>query len=240
MSKLKDLTGMRFGRLTVIGRGDDYIYPNGKHRVKWKCKCDCGNVIEITANNLGRHANSCGCLNKENTKKALIKENEYDLSGLYGVGYTCNTNKEFKFDLEDYELVRQYYWRENQNGYCVNKRWKSKTTFLHRLIMNCPDDMYVDHINGDRLDNRKQNLRIVTMSQNNMNQKQRENTSSGVTGVTWKNREQKWIAKIHIDGKEIYLGSYTNKEDAIKARREAENKYFGEYSYNNSQKRKGE
>ena len=73
-----------------------------------------------------------------------------------------------------------------------------------------------------------------------MNQKQRENTSSGVTGVTWKNREQKWIARINIDGKEIYLGSYTNKEDAIKARREAEDKYFGEYSYNNSQKRKGE
>ena len=73
-----------------------------------------------------------------------------------------------------------------------------------------------------------------------MNHKQRENTSSGVTGVTWKNRKQKWIANIHIDGKEIYLGSYTNKEDAIKARREAEDKYFGEYSYNNSQKIKGE
>ena len=94
---------------------DDLFFGKTK-----EIECACGNIIEVTANNLGRHVNSCGCLNKENVKKTLIKENEYDLSGLYGIGYTSNTNKEFKFDLEDYELVRQYYWRENQNGYCTN------------------------------------------------------------------------------------------------------------------------
>ena len=75
-SKLKDLTGQRFGRLTVLERGEDYISPNSKNKkVKWRCKCDCGNIIEVEATSLKSGATqSCGCLHNELNSK-LFTEN---------------------------------------------------------------------------------------------------------------------------------------------------------------------
>lgn len=235
MSAFKDLTGKKFGRLTVIERGDDYISPNGKHRVQWICLCDCGNITTVIANNLGRKTTSCGCAWRETIRRLLKKKNKYDLTGEYGKGYASNTGNEFIFDLEDYEKIKDICWLENGNGYLVNKKWKRKTTFIHRLIMDCPDDKYVDHINGNPLDNRKCNLRIVTMSQNNMNHKPRKNTISGVTGVTPYKDTGKWDVFIFVNGEEIYLGRYNTIEEAKEARLKGEEKYFGEYSYKNSQ-----
>lgn len=234
MSKLKDLTGKRFGKLVVIKRADDYVYPNGKRRVQWLCKCDCGNNIIIVVNNLGRNSQSCGCARKDTIRKKLEKHNKYDLSGEYGKGWATNTGHEFIFDLEDYDLIKQYSWGESGNGYLRNQKWNQNVLFLHRLIMDCPENMYVDHKNGNTYDNRKSNLRIVTIQQNNMNQKIRDSTKSGVKGVGFDKRINKWRARIYINGKEIFLGYYENKEDAIMARVVAEEKYFGEYSYNNS------
>ena len=69
-----------------------------------------------------------------------------------------------------------------------------------------------------------------------MNRKLAKNNTSGTTGVTWSKRDKCWIANIKIKNKTFYCGYFKNKEDAIKARKEAEEKYFGEYSYDNSQK----
>lgn len=63
---LKDITGMRYGRLLVLGRGEDYIQPSGRHRTRWLCQCDCGRVLYILGDNLrGGKSNSCGCLRNE-------------------------------------------------------------------------------------------------------------------------------------------------------------------------------
>ena len=129
-------------------------------------------------------------------------------------------------DLDDIEKVKNYKW--TFDGRYVRKSGKER---LHRFIMNCPKDMVVDHINMNPLDNRKCNLRICTMQQNNFNKKEQTNNTSGRVGVTWDKQTNKWLAQIQVDGKNIKLGRFKNKEEAIRAREEAELKYFGEYKY---------
>lgn len=129
-------------------------------------------------------------------------------------------------DLEDINKVKQYKWSLKDNGYVL---CKSKKIRLHRLIMDCPDNMVVDHINHNPLDNRKDNLRICTQHQNSMNRCKLSNNSSGVTGVYWNKRSNKWASTITHNDRRIFLGSFNTKEEAIRARKNAEIEYFGEY-----------
>lgn len=77
MSRLNDLTGKRFGRLTVEGRGKDYIKPSGKHEVTFICKCDCGSIKEIRSSNLKNGTTkSCGCLMTELVSKRFLKHGQ--------------------------------------------------------------------------------------------------------------------------------------------------------------------
>ena len=81
--KLCDLTGKRFGNLTVLSRADDYITPKGCHKTQWLCKCVCGKRIITLATHLkSGHTSSCGCSHAK-----YIKFNRYDLSGEYGIGF---------------------------------------------------------------------------------------------------------------------------------------------------------
>lgn len=130
-------------------------------------------------------------------------------------------------DLDDVDKVREYKWSMNDNGYI----WNGKI-YLHRFIMNPPDGMVIDHINHDRLDNRKENIRICTIRQNNMNKSFMSNNTSGVIGVNWNKRAKKWKSRINVNGNEIHLGYFDTKEDAIQARINAEIEYFGEYRNN--------
>jgi hypothetical protein len=158
--------------------------------------------------------------------------NRYDFYENYVVGYTTR-NLPFYIDLEDYDKIKDILWHTNIDGYIVS----SHGVCLHRIVMNCPKGLYVDHIGGDDTtnDNRKSNLRITTNSQNLMNRGLQKNNTSGVTGVSWNKLGNKWEAYIKINKKIIHLGRYAEKEDAINARKKAERKYFGEYSYEYSQ-----
>ena len=103
--------------------------------------------------------------------------------------------------------------------------------------MDCPDEMFVDHINPHkRNDNRKQNLRICTLQENAMHRKRAKNNVSGVTGVYWHSCTGKWAAVIYFQGKRIELGRYKDFEKAKQKRLEAEEKYYGKYSYNKIKK----
>lgn len=135
-----------------------------------------------------------------------------------------------KIDLDDVETVQNLKWTIDGNGYVSYNRKKEKTILMHRFIMNCSDDMVVDHINHNILDNRKENLRIVTKSQNNMNRDLGINNKSGYKGINWNKDAQKWMVRIRANNKVIYLGLYEKLEDAIKVRKEAEEKYFKEYN----------
>lgn len=227
----EDLTGKRFGYLTVLEQVEDYTTLSGRHRDKWLCKCDCGNIIEVRGMNLKNgHTKSCGCYRTERIRQVKKKYNTYDLSGEYGVGYTSN-GKEFYFDLKDYDKIKDYCWYID-NGNYVNTWIKNKgRTRMHRLIMNFPKDKVVDHINHNKYDNRKSNLRICTQQQNSANKRLLDRNASGIVGISWNSKSNKWEAYIRINYKKIHLGLYQNIEDAIQVRKEAEEKYFGKYAY---------
>lgn len=239
MPKFIDITGKRYGRLTVICRAKDHIQPNGSHVVMWKCLCDCGEDITTSGISLRRgKTKSCGCLHKDCAKKQgrnNKKYNKYDLSGEYGIGWTANTNQPFYFDLEDYDKIKNYCWYENDDGYIkTNETGSRKTIAMHRMVLDIDNDYQVDHIRHNVNDNRKSQLRVVTGTQNNMNRRKQSNNTSSITGVYWDKAKQRWCAEIMINRKNIYIGVYKNFNDAVIARKKAEEKYFGEYSYDNS------
>ena len=97
-----------------------------------------------------------------------------------------------------------------------------------------PSSEQVDHIQHAKYDNRKIKLRVATNSENARNQGIQVNNTSGVTGVSWNKNRNAWQSYIGVDGKILYLGIHSDKEDAIKVRANAENKHFGEWSYINS------
>ena len=233
----EDLSGKRYGKLTVIKQSEDGIIA-GKHVSKWLCKCDCGNYKNILGHSLKNgKTTSCGFKRKEVRQKQTSQNNTYDISNFdYGVLYI--KDRIVKFYIEDYELIKNYSWLicKSQKGYFfVRGSNQGHVVILSRLIMNCYDkELQVDHINHDSFDNRKSNLRIVTVSQNNMNKDIRADNTSGYTGVALSKTPGKYIANIKINQKRIHLGTFSCIEDAIEARLNAEKKYFKEYSFKNS------
>ena len=248
--KMIEMIGKRFGRLVVVKRGENLRYKNtNRTSIRWWCLCDC--QLELPEEDrklkliLGESlrsgkTQSCGCLNKEIISKCNSerrKLNKYDLSGEYGIGWTSNTNKEFYFDLEDYDKIKEYTWSESNENYIESMTLGAKQS-LHRIVMNVIDSrIQVDHIHGNktRNDNRKSNLRLVDNSKNQMNRDLQSNNKSGVTGVYWHKATNKWSVQININQKQTYLGEYKDFDEAVKIRKEAEKKYYGEYSYEYSQ-----
>lgn len=236
------LCGQKFGKLLVVDKANDYIDPKSKKHIKqYLCQCDCGTIKVIRASNLKSGVSkSCGC---ERLKKCVEtnrnnkKHNTYDLTGKYGIGYTSK-GEEFYFDLEDYKKIKNYTWMTNKKGYiCTSLQFdnKKQVLMMHNLVMNNNDNtIIIDHINHRVNDNRKEKLRVTVNGQNNMNHSLYKNNTSGCAGVTWKEKNQKWEVRISVNKKRYYLGLYDNINEAIKVRKEAEEKYFGEYSYDNS------
>ena len=161
-------------------------------------------------------------------------ENDFIISGNIVTMYTRKRTA-FTFDVEFLEIVRQYGWYMN-NGYIVaNKENNSGLISLARLIMQPESGMCVDHIDGNPLNNCKSNLRICTIQQNCFNRKVGKATATGIVGVQKKNKSE-YNAYITFNKKRINLGDFKNLDEAVKARKEAEQKYFGEYSFDNSRK----
>lgn len=137
-----------------------------------------------------------------------------------------------KIDDEDFELVSAYKWSAHYHSYweAVAHVGGNKYIKMHRLIMNAPDGLDVDHVNGDTLNNQKKNLRLATRSQNNANSPIRGHPR-GMKGTT--RRGKKWVAQISIDNKNKYLGIFSSREEAAKAYDTAAKEIFGEFAYLN-------
>lgn len=132
-----------------------------------------------------------------------------------------------------YEYLSQSTWYSNSiTGYVSRKGHLCKPEYMHRVITNAPKGMNVDHINGNKLDNRVENLRLATPSENVQNKKRKRNNQSGYKGVSYY-YAGKWRARIDVDGHEINLGYYDDKEDAAHAYDEAARHYFGEFARTN-------
>lgn len=235
----EDLTGRKFCRLTVVEQAEDYVYPDGKKRAaRWKCICDCDGKEVIVAGAALKNGKvkSCGCYCRDKSHERLKKFNDYEIQENYVIMYTPK-DEMFLIDLEDFWKVKDFCWNKNQYGYIVTyfkDNEKIKGMSLHRFVMGFPNDMLVDHRDGDKTNNMKYNLRIATNYQNGMNASINSRNTSGVTGVHWDNKLKNWMVRISVNGKRIYLGNYDDFEDAVRVRKKAEEEYYGEWSYDNS------
>ncbi len=128
------------------------------------------------------------------------------------------------------DKVSKYYWglkRSNSNEYATTNVWSkekkhSKHLRLHIFLLGKKEGFEIDHINGNGLDNRIENLRFVTRKQNSMNNKKK--------GYSFLRTRGKWRARIMVDGKEIHLGLFKTEEEARECRIKGEQKYFGVYA----------
>lgn len=141
-------------------------------------------------------------------------------------------------DDEDFEWLNQWKWHIHSLGYACRTTLKSegkKTVILmHRvifgLVQNESFHSVIDHINGNKIDNRKSNIRVCNQSKNNMNKGMAPNNKSGYKGVSWSNHRNSWVSFIKVDGKNKNLGSFTTKEEAHKAYQSAAKILHGEFA----------
>ena len=244
MTKAKNLVGQKFGRLTVVSRNYEYqqkLYEEkGVYKAFWNCKCDCGNEVIIYGPLLlNGNTKSCGCYAKEKQKiQKNTKNIHWDIKDEITIG-TTRAGDKFIIDTNMYEMVKDYCWRKDPNGYIVanSRDSTNKIIRIHRLIMDVMDkpNILIDHKNWDKSDNRKENLRYSTKSQNNINIKRKSNNTTGYTGVT-RSKNNKYLARISFNGRRYNLGTYENIENAIKARHEAEKQLHGEWSGEHNRK----
>ncbi len=124
-------------------------------------------------------------------------------------------------DEEDYEALNQYKWHFGSQGYAkryITVNGKQKPILMHRILNNTPIGYDTDHINRNRLDNRKSNLRTVTRRDNLLNKDLYSTNTSGYKNVALHKQSGKWRVSFSIMGKKVWLGLYKNLEDAVKAR----------------------
>jgi hypothetical protein len=164
---------------------------------------------------------------------------------LLGIFYFTKMAKEIQLtqgkvalvDDSDFEYLNQFKWHVNKQGntyYVIRyKRTLLKKRVyesMHRLIMKPDKGFVIDHLDGNGLNNQRNNIRICTVSQNSMNRNKTVKNKSGFKGVIWWERNSTWKAEIRLNKKKIYLGYYENIIDAAKAYNDGAIKYHGEFA----------
>ena len=221
--KINDLTGNFFGKLVVIGRGEDYITPKGKRHIRWKCLCECGNECISRASDLNSgRKNSCGCLKNEHLKD-MIKENrnKKDISGnTYNNVYVVK-----KTDKSDSSRRSIYECK------CLLCGKIFETTGRHietGLVKSCGC-----FAKENRMIQFEKNIKPYQVEKTNVylcvGEKISKNNTSGVTGVSWNNAKQQWVAQIMFKRKNYVLYQGNSKEIAIQRRKEAEENLRGDF-----------
>lgn len=207
----KDLTGERFGMLTVESEANPVPRKDGRFYRNWNCKCDCGNTLTQTTNALKRKVKgikNCGC--------TVTKRRTYDI------------------DSPEYSA-----WLEIKRR-CYNKNSKSYKNYGAKGIVMCDEwlkdaQAFIDHIGPRPSSNHSVdryplrdgnyepgNVRWATVTQQNFNKEPSSNNSSGIRGVHFDKHHKVWKAQISRDKQKLNLGSFKTKEEAIAARKAAE------------------
>jgi len=177
---------------------------------------------------------SCG--NFEYSRDVVAPENAAALAD--GARLIPLTQDKFAIvDAEDYEWLCKYKWyaqRVKRNYYARNRR-KGGVVSMHRVILNAPRGLVVDHINHNSLDNRKKNLRLCTVAENCRNRRpsKRKNKLSKYKGVSFDKKRKIFRAIICRNKKQYFLGNFKNETDAAKAYDKKARELFGEFAYLN-------
>lgn len=219
-TRAKDITGMIFGKLKAI----ELQTTRNKHGQRmWKCLCQCGNEKIII-----QHSLTSG-----NTQTCGGCPNDYVVDGdIARINISTPKHPDTWTIIDKEDLVKvvpfvnnrgvQEKWCAHDSGwgcYAIGTRHSVK---LHRVIVGAKGNQeIVDHINGDRLDNRKSNLRIVTPAENNKNMRKRVNNTSGYQGVYKDTHSELFVAEIHIGNKKLHIGRYDTLAEANIAYRAA-------------------
>ena len=142
----------------------------------------------------------------------------------------------------DYGYLMSWKWmasRQKNGDFYAKRRKAGKrcdkhvSIYMHRVIVNTAEGMTTDHRNSNTLDNRRSNLRLCNKSENAHNCGVRSDNSSGHRGICWHKKARKWQVRLKSHGVDKYLGLYKDLDKAIIARKTAEEKYVGEFAFNN-------
>lgn len=157
----------------------------------------------------------------------------------------ANTGLYTLIDDEDYEVLSKHKWNITDKGYVYRvvheprNDWNKKsakgryikhTIRMHRFLLQPKPSEWCDHINGNRLDNRRANLRICSPAQNSWNRGISKKNTTGAKGIDFLKNRNAWRARIYVEGKCIYLGYTHDKEEAINLYKQAIKKYYKEYA----------
>ena len=231
----EDLTGQTFGRWLVLGQAEDYIDKNGNHYAMWHCQCSCENKTEkdVDQRNLKSGASqSCGCLHREMMSENFSTHKMTDNRLYYiwkGMKARC------------YIESHNHYETYGAKGIIVCDEWKNDfQTFYDWAIQNGYDE---DALRNECTLERKdvngnyspENCCWANATVQCINQNLRKDNKTGVKGVNWDKKRNKWQAQLQINKKKVLNEHFDNFDDAVKARREAELKYFSKYLHNESQ-----
>lgn len=157
------------------------------------------------------------------TGRFIPKGNNFEIRG--DLVYCYSKEGDLLFYTDDMRVLN-YNWSKAAKGYSATS-YKGRQIFIHRFVSNPEEHELVDHINRNKKDNRRCNLRNTNKSVNAFNCNVRKNNTSGVTGVWYRKDIKRWAAEIKADYKKICLGTFKKFEDAVRARKAAERQYYG-------------
>lgn len=199
-----DEIGNKYGKLTILKK----VRKDSHNTWVYLCQCDCGNLKEVNINKLhSGHTKSCGCLNHKLKDVTGQRFGRLVVVGLIGRKHN-RTYWKCQCDCGNICEAPINMLLSNQKVSCGCKNKENRLS-VSSLDRGCVDGTLISAIDGSR----------------NIN----KNNTSGVTGVSFDSKRKKWIAQITFQRKNHLIGRFDNKDDAVRARLEAEEQYFGKY-----------
>ncbi len=222
MNPSGDLTGQVFGKLSVLWKHKQSL--NGG--ASWVCRCTCGHIDIVSGYKL---------LNGSKTHCSYCRYGRFEFfDGFNKDLCILPDGNSFQFDFADFPIVSRYSWSRMKNGYYKTSLGSRKAghILLHRLLMNPPDDLVVDHIDGDKNNYCRSNLRICSTAENSRNTTIQKDNCSGYKGVSYDSRRNKWVARIYKE-KQFFLGQFDTPQEAAEVYDEAALLLHGDFAKTN-------
>lgn len=250
--KAESEIGKIYNNLTITGidydRTKDSYYNKPYNAVYVFTKCKCGNEskdsVQLRSVKSG-HTQSCGCYASEQiakrNKKYSTKTNRIEVNGDNTITLFDDDDNKCLIDFEDYDVVKRWYWRKSKKRGRIDKgSWLTNVKeddeydkiilSIYQVITKIKFGEYsLDkipaHLSRDTDDNRKCNIVLKSNQENSHNRGLSKTNSSGKTGVSFNKQKNLWTAYITVNYKTIHLGDFKNFAEAVKNRKEAEEKY---------------